>query len=95
MPGGCGESRGLSPGHPAATHRRASLNASDRLGRQGYARKQAYLLPSAAPVEARFSGMADILKACPALHLPTGIFDFDIWPSKGGLVAPGSQGLAG
>lgn len=78
-------------------YRRACLNAIDYLSRQGYTREQAYLLLSAAPIEARFSGMVDIPNACATLYIPTEIFDFDIRPSKEELVARdlGRQASAG
>ncbi len=66
-------------------YRQACLNAIDYLSRQGYTREQAYLLLSAAPIEARLSGMVDIPNACATLYIPTEIFDFDIWPSDGEL----------
>ncbi len=71
-------------------YRRACLNAIEYLTKFGYTGEQAYLLLSAAPVEARFSGMVDIPNACATLYIPTEIFDFDILPSGDG---PASRDL--
>ncbi|MGH3321932.1 MAG: formamidase [Streptosporangiaceae bacterium] len=67
-------------------YRQACLNAIRYLQRFGYTGEQAYLLLSAAPIEARYSGMVDIPNACATLYLPTEIFDFDITPSDEELV---------
>lgn len=67
-------------------YRQACLNAIRYLENFGYTGEQAYLLLSAAPIEARFSGMVDIPNACATLYLPTEIFDFDISPSDEDLV---------
>ena len=48
----------------------------------GYSGEQAYLLLGSAPIEGRISGVVDIPNACCSLYLPTGIFDFDIRPTK-------------
>lgn len=68
-------------------YRNACLNAIDYLTKFGYTGEQAYLLLSAAPIEARYSGMVDIPNACATLYIPTGIFDFDISPSDAELVS--------
>ena len=68
-------------------YRNACLNAIDYLTKFGYTGEQAYLLLSAAPIEARYSGMVDIPNACATLYIPTGIFDFDITPSDAELVS--------
>lgn len=67
-------------------YRQACLNAIRYLEKFGYTGEQAYLLLSAAPIEARFSGMVDIPNACATLYIPTEIFDFDISPSDEELV---------
>ena len=56
----------------------------DYLTTFGYSGEQAYLLPGAAPIEGRVSGVVDIPNACCSLYLPTAIFDFDIRPRKEG-----------
>lgn len=68
-------------------YRQAALNAIGYLSKLGYTEEQAYLLLSAAPIEARFSGMVDIPNACATIYIPTGIFDFDILPSDAELVS--------
>ncbi|HKH09869.1 MAG TPA: formamidase [Rubrobacter sp.] len=68
-------------------YRQAALNAIGYLSKLGYTEEQAYLLLSAAPIEARFSGMVDIPNACATIYIPTGIFDFDILPSDADLVS--------
>jgi formamidase len=65
-------------------YRRACLNAIEYLKKFGYSGEQAYLLLSAAPIEARVSAVVDIPNACCSLYLPTAIFDFDVRPSKAG-----------
>ena len=77
-------------------YRQAALNAIGYLSKLGYTEEQAYLLLSAAPIEARFSGMVDIPNACATIYIPTGIFDFDILPSDAELVSRdlGSQASA-
>jgi formamidase len=77
-------------------YRQACLSAIDYLSKLGYTREQAYLLLSAAPIEARFSGVVDIPNACATLYIPTEIFDFDILPSDAELVSRdlGSQASA-
>lgn len=67
-------------------YRRACLEAIGYLQKLGYTGEQAYLLLSAAPIEARFSGMVDIPNACASLYIPTEIFDFDVYPSNADLV---------
>lgn len=67
-------------------YRRACMNAIEYLAKFGYTSEQAYLLLSAAPIEARFSGMVDIPNACATLYIPTDIFDFDVLPSDAELV---------
>ncbi|MDN5698233.1 MAG: acetamidase/formamidase family protein, partial [Rubrobacter sp.] len=67
-------------------YRRACMNAIEYLQNFGYTGEQAYLLLSAAPIEARFSAVVDIPNACATLYLPTEIFDFDIYPSDADLV---------
>ena len=68
-------------------YRQACLNAIDYLTNFGYTGEQAYLLLSAAPIEARYSGMVDIPNACATLYIPTEIFDFDINPSDAELIS--------
>jgi len=63
-------------------YRRACLNAIEYLKKFGYSGEQAYLLLGSAPIEGRISGVVDIPNACCSLYLPTGIFDFDIRPTK-------------
>lgn len=67
-------------------YRRACMNAIEYLQKFGYSGEQAYLLLSAAPIEARLSAIVDIPNACATLYLPTEIFDFDIHPSDDDLV---------
>ena len=67
-------------------YRRACMNAIEYLQKFGYSGEQAYLLLSAAPIEARLSAIVDIPNACATLYLPTEIFDFDIYPSDDDLV---------
>ena len=73
-------------------YRRACLNAIEYLKKFGYSGEQAYLLLGSAPIEGRISGVVDIPNACCSLYLPTGIFDFDMRPTKEGpeSVARGS-----
>lgn len=68
-------------------YRQAALSAISYLSKLGYTEEQAYLLLSAAPIEARYSGMVDIPNACASIYIPTGIFDFDISPSDEELVS--------
>nr|WP_119070996.1 formamidase [Rubrobacter indicoceani] len=68
-------------------YRQAALNAITYLSKLGYTEEQAYLLLSAAPIEARYSGMVDIPNACASIYIPTAIFDFDISPSSEELVS--------
>jgi len=63
-------------------YRQACLNAIEYLKKFGYSGEQAYLLLGSAPIEGRISGVVDIPNACCSLYLPTGIFDFDIRPTK-------------
>jgi formamidase len=67
-------------------YRRACMNAIEYLKKFGYSGEQAYLLLSAAPIEARLSAVVDIPNACASLYIPTEIFDFDIYPSSADLV---------
>jgi formamidase len=62
------------------------MNAIEYLKKFGYSGEQAYLLLSAAPIEARLSAVVDIPNACASLYIPTEIFDFDIYPSSADLV---------
>jgi formamidase len=66
-------------------YRQACLQAIGYLEKFGYSGEQAYLLLSAAPIEARYSAVVDAPNACATLYLPTEIFDFDIRPSGGEL----------
>ncbi len=63
---------------------RACLHAIDYLKKFGYTGEQAYILLSAAPVEARIKAIVDVPSACTTLAIPTEIFDFDIMPSDKG-----------
>lgn len=67
-------------------YRRAALEAIEYFKTLGYTGEQAYLLLSAAPIEARYSGVVDIPNACATLYIPTEIFDFDVYPSDEDLV---------
>lgn len=64
-------------------YRQACLHAIEYLTKFGYSGEQAYLLLSAAPIEARYSGVVDIPNACATLYIPTEIFDFDVRLAKG------------
>lgn len=64
----------------------ACLHAIDYLKQFGYTGEQAYILLSAAPVEARIKAIVDIPNACATLAIPTDIFEFDIWPSASGPI---------
>jgi formamidase len=65
-------------------YERACLHAIDYLSEFGYTPEQVYLLLGAAPIEGRFSGVADIPDSCATVYIPTAIFDFDPRPSAGG-----------
>ena len=65
-------------------YRQACLQAIEYLTKFGYSGEQAYLLLSAAPIEARYSGVVDIPNACATLYIPTEIFEFDVRPSGEG-----------
>jgi formamidase len=64
---------------PYLAFQRACLHAIDHL-----TVFEAYLLLGAAPVRAHLSSVVDIPNACVTLHIPTGIFDFDIRPGAQG-----------
>lgn len=75
-------------------YRRAALEAIEYFKTLGYTGEQAYLLLSAAPIEARYSGVVDIPNACATLYIPTEIFDFDVYPSDEDLVTRDLGGQA-
>ena len=66
------------------SYQRACLHAIDYLQKFGYSAIQAYMILGAAPIEGRLSGVVDIPNSCSTVYLPTGIFDFDVRPGKGG-----------
>ncbi|KAK0541555.1 hypothetical protein OC835_000023 [Tilletia horrida] len=63
----------------------AARNAIAYLQQLGYTREQAYLLLSAAPIEAKIGAVVDSPNACVTLGLPVAIFDRDILPKPEGL----------
>ncbi|KAI0261139.1 Acetamidase/Formamidase [Gloeopeniophorella convolvens] len=66
-------------------YKQAALNAIAYLQKLGYTREQAYILLSAAPIEAHVGALVDSPNACVTLALPLGIFEFDILPKEEGL----------
>ncbi|KAI0290262.1 Acetamidase Formamidase [Multifurca ochricompacta] len=66
-------------------YKQAALNAIAYLQKLGFTREQAYILLSAAPIEAHVGAVVDSPNACVTLALPVGIFDFDILPKEEGL----------
>ncbi|KAF7317333.1 Acetamidase Formamidase [Mycena chlorophos] len=66
-------------------YKQAALNAIAYLMKLGYTREQAYLLLSAAPIEAHVGALVDSPNACVTLAIPTGIFEHDILPKPEGL----------
>lgn len=56
-------------------YKQAALNCIAYLRKLGYTREQAYLLLSAAPVQAHLAAIVDSPNACVTLGLPTEIFD--------------------
>ncbi|MCL4763272.1 MAG: acetamidase/formamidase family protein, partial [Burkholderiales bacterium] len=67
-------------------------HAIDYLMKFGYTDIQAYMILGTAPVEGRLSGVVDIPNACSTIYIPTGIFDFDVRPSKTGKPHQVKQG---
>lgn len=58
----------------------ACLNAIDYLKTVGYTGEQAFMLLSAAPVQAHLAGVVDIPNTCATLAIPKAIFKKDIMP---------------
>ncbi|KAK0557895.1 hypothetical protein OC846_000190 [Tilletia horrida] len=79
---GTGEQRDMDA---TLAYKTAARNAIAYLQQLGYTREQAYLLLSAAPVEARIGAIVDSPNACVTLGIPVGIFDHDITPGPSGL----------
>lgn len=59
----------------------ACLNAIEYLKAHGYTGEQAYMLLSAAPVQAHLAGVVDIPNTCATLAIPKAIFTKDIMPT--------------
>lgn len=58
----------------------ACMNAINYLKTQGYTGEQAYMLLSAAPVQAHLAGVVDIPNTCATIAIPKSIFTKDIMP---------------
>lgn len=58
----------------------ACMNAINYLKTQGYTGEQAYMLLSAAPVQAHLAGVVDIPNTCATIGIPKAIFTKDIMP---------------
>src|SRR5215203_5068718 len=74
--------------------KQACLNTITYLKGCGYTDQQAYILVSAAPIEARISGIVDIPNVCCSLHLPTEIFERPIFPQDVPVRTPREGSLA-
>lgn len=66
-------------------YKTAARNCMDYIMKLGYTREQAYLLLSAAPIEANLSALVDSPNAAVSMGLPVAIFDRDIMPREEGL----------
>ncbi|KAG0145779.1 hypothetical protein CROQUDRAFT_671576 [Cronartium quercuum f. sp. fusiforme G11] len=66
-------------------YKQAALNCIAYLQKLGYTREQAYLLLSAAPIQAHLAAIVDSPNACVTIGLPTEIFEENILPKEGGL----------